>query len=69
MSGGTIYIRKDNDIESGTIYGANQNNSGTSWYMDDSGSGNMVTLIKIGEFCDDGPYSRWMIAGSGIGLD
>jgi hypothetical protein len=69
MSGGTIYIRKDNDNESGTIYGANQNNSGTSWYMDDSGSGNMVTLIKIGEFCDDGPYSRWMIAGSGIGLD
>ena len=67
MSGGTIYIRKDNDDEGGLIYGANQNANSYSWYMDDTGSGNMVTLIKIRQNCNDGRYSDWMIAGAGIG--
>jgi hypothetical protein len=68
-SGGDIYIYKDNDDENGTIYGSNQNDSGTGWYVNDTGSGNMVTIIKIAQYYDGNPYSDWMIAGSGIGTD
>ena len=68
-SGGTIYLQKDNDNEDGTIYGSAQNDSGTQWYINDSGSGNMVTLIKIEQSYDGGAYSNWMIAGTDIGVN
>ena len=65
-SGSNIYINKDDDDENGTIYGANQNSSSDSWIMSDTGSGNMVTLIKFAQYYDGNPYADWMIAGSGI---
>jgi hypothetical protein len=68
-SGSNIYIRKDNDNESGTIFGSNQNANSSEWYVEDTGSGNMITLIKISQNCDDGLYSDWMIAGAGIGTN
>ena len=68
-SGGSINVTKDNDDEGGTIFGSAQDATATSWYINDSGSGNMVTLIKIGQYCDDGNYSHWMIAGTDIGTN
>ena len=65
MTGNDIYIYKDNDDESGTIYGSGTGNSSTAWLVPDTGGYNLVTLMKI-EQGMDGYYNDYLLVGSGI---
>ena len=68
-SGATINIYKDNDYETGTIYGAGTADSSTTWNIPDTGGGGIVTLIKIrDEFTGGSRYVDWMIAGTNIAV-
>jgi hypothetical protein len=68
VSGGTIRVRKDNDDESGTIFGAGTAFSSTWWSIPDLGGGNMVTLIKMAQYSggEGGKGSVWIMSGPGI---
>jgi hypothetical protein len=67
-TGGTVYLYKQNDDESGTIYGAGTSSSSTGWDIPDNGGGNICTLIKIGTGMDN-YFNDWMLSGSGITVD
>jgi len=70
MSGGTVYIQKDNDNESGTIMGAGTGSMATSWMFSDTGGGNMATLLLVDK--SHGGESNtvyWMLSGPGIQVD
>jgi hypothetical protein len=49
VSGGTIRVRKDNDDENVTIYGAGTASTNTWWSIPDVGGSNIATLIKIAQ--------------------
>jgi hypothetical protein len=68
MSGGDIRVRKDNDDESGTIFGAGTATTATWWSVPDLGGGNICTLIKISQYGagEGGNGSVWMLSGPGI---
>jgi hypothetical protein len=68
VSGGTIRVRKDNDDEGGTIYGAGTPSTDTWWAIPDLGGGNIATLIKIAQYSagEGGDGSVWMLSGPGI---
>jgi hypothetical protein len=65
-SGGDIYVRKDNDNESGTIYGAGTANSSTNWLIPDTGGGNICTLMLIEIHEYDYVTADWILSGPGI---
>ena len=68
-SGGTINVSKDNDYETGTIYGAGTTDNSTTWNIPDTGGGGIVTLIKIrDEYTGGSRYVDWMIAGTNIAV-
>lgn len=68
VSGGEIRVRKDNDDESGTIFGAGTTTTATWWSIPDLGGGNVATLIKIAQYSvgEGGNGSVWMLSGPGI---
>ena len=68
VSGGSVRVRKDNDDENGTIYGAGTVESSTWWSIPDLGGGNICTLIKLAQFAggEGGNGSVWMLSGPGI---
>lgn len=68
-SGGSIYLRKDNDDENGTIYGAGTTDNSTDWEIPDTGGGNICTLICIEMYGYDSPTVNWMLSGPGIVTD
>ncbi len=71
VSGGNINIFCDNDDEDNIIYGAGTSDFGTDWDIPDNGGGNVVTLIKIRHYDNEGGVlrSEWILSGSGISLD
>lgn len=71
VSGGTIRVRKDNDDEAGTIFGAGTSSTDTWWAIPDLGGGNMVTLIKLAQYSvgEGGDGSVWMLSGPGITVE
>jgi hypothetical protein len=70
-SGGDIFISCDNDDESNTIYGSGTSDNASSWYVPDSGGGNVATLIKINQYALEGGerINEWILSGAGIGVD
>jgi hypothetical protein len=68
-TGNDCYVRLDSgNSERGTILGAGRNISTYVWGIPDSGSGSMVTLIKLESGFDFGGGSTgpvWMISGPG----
>jgi len=68
MSGNTLYIYKDNDDESGTIYGNGTGNSSTGWQVPDTGGYNLVTLMKIKQGMDN-YFNDYILSGVGIQVD
>lgn len=69
ISGGNFSISCDNDDENNVILGAGTADTGTIWVVPDNGGGNVVTLIKIRQYEDEGALrSEWILSGSGIYL-
>jgi hypothetical protein len=68
VSGGSIRVRKDNDDESGNIFGAGTETTATWWSVPDLGGGNIATLVKIAQYSpgEGGNGSVWMLSGPGI---
>lgn len=70
MSGGTVYINKDNDNEGGSIMGAGTGNVATSWLFEDTGGGNMATLLLVDKtYGGESNNVYWMLSGPGIQVD
>ena len=70
MSGGTVYINKDNDNEGGNIMGAGTGNVATSWLFEDTGGGNMATLLLVDKtYGGESNNVYWMLSGPGIQVD
>lgn len=65
-SGGNIYLNKNTNDESGTIYGAGTADSSNNWLIPDNGGGNICTLICIEAYGYDSPTVNWMLSGPGI---
>ena len=68
ISGGTVYVYKWNDNESGTIFGAGTADQSTGWQIPDNGGGNIAVLIKVLTGMD-GYTNSWMLSGAGIQTD
>lgn len=64
--GGDVYVQLAGGNQTGSIYGSGRNAWSTMWGIPDSGSGSVVTLIKVEEgFDSNGVYQGdvWMISG------